>query len=42
MRRNHMDDLKHQRNDTMRKGIRTTKYSLQKCVDCHATPRPTA
>lgn len=36
MRRHHMDELKHQRNDTMRKGIRTTEMSLQGCIDCHA------
>ena len=36
MRRNHMDILKHQRDDTMRKGIRTKKHSLQGCLDCHA------
>lgn len=38
MRRNHMVLLKHQRNETMRKGIRTTQYSLKNCVDCHASP----
>jgi len=37
MRRNHMDLLKHHRNDTMRKGIRTTKHSLKGCVECHAS-----
>lgn len=36
MRRYHMEELKHQRNDTMRKGIRTTEFSLQSCVNCHA------
>lgn len=36
MRRNHMDELKHHRNETMRKGIRTKEFSLQGCVDCHA------
>jgi len=39
MRRNHMDLLKHQRNDTMRKGIRTTQHSLKKCVECHASEK---
>lgn len=38
MRRNHMDLLKHQRDDTMRKGIRTTQNSLKGCIDCHASP----
>lgn len=36
MRRNHMELLKHQRDDTLRKGIRTTKHSLKGCVECHA------
>ena len=39
MRRNHMDLLKHHRDETMRKGIRTTKHSLKKCVECHASER---
>lgn len=39
MRRNHMDLLKHQRNETMRKGIRTTRHSLKKCVECHASEK---
>jgi hypothetical protein len=38
MRRNHMDLLKHHRNETMRKGIRTTRHSLKACVECHASP----
>lgn len=37
MKRHHMDELKHQRNDTMRKGIRTKEMSLQNCIDCHAS-----
>lgn len=37
MRRNHMELLKHHRDETMRKGIRTTKHSLKKCVECHAS-----
>lgn len=37
MRRNHMELLKHQRDDTTHKGIRTTKYSLKGCIDCHAS-----
>jgi hypothetical protein len=39
MRKNHMDLLKHQRDETMRKGIRTTKHSLKKCVECHASEK---
>jgi hypothetical protein len=38
MRRNHMELLKHQRDDTLRGGVRTgVKYSLQACIECHAS-----
>ena len=37
MRRKHMEFLKHQREETMRKGIRTKRYSLKNCISCHAT-----
>ena len=37
MRRNHMKLLKHQRDDTLRGGIRTGQYSLKTCIDCHAS-----
>ena len=37
MRRNHMQLLKHQRDDTLRGGIRTGSYSLKTCIDCHAS-----
>lgn len=36
MRRNHMDYLLHQRDETLRRGIRSGKYSLMGCIDCHA------
>lgn len=36
MRRNHMDLLKHQRDETMLQGIRSEPYSLKDCVACHA------
>jgi hypothetical protein len=37
MRRNHMDLLKHQRDETMHKGMRgKSADSLKKCVSCHA------
>ncbi len=39
MRRHHMDFLKHQRDDTLRRGIRTTKHSLKGCVECHASEK---
>ncbi|WP_239988534.1 Hdr-like menaquinol oxidoreductase cytochrome c subunit [Paramagnetospirillum kuznetsovii] len=37
MRRDHPDMLKHQRDDTMRLGIRGGKASLKDCVACHST-----
>lgn len=39
MRRNHMKLLMHQRDETMHKGIRTKKYSLQNCIECHASKK---
>jgi len=38
MRKNHMDLLLHKRDETMHKGIRTKKYSITECINCHATP----
>jgi len=35
MRRNHMELLEHQRDDTVRHGIRTKKHSLKNCFTCH-------
>lgn len=37
MRRNHMDLLKHQRDDTVRAGVRGAKFSLKGCIECHAS-----
>jgi hypothetical protein len=37
MRRHHFDFLTHQRDDTLRAGIRGAKYSLKECVTCHAS-----
>ncbi|HNQ04014.1 MAG TPA: hypothetical protein PKH69_05320 [Thiobacillaceae bacterium] len=37
IRRLHPALLKHQRDDTLRRGIRTTRHSLKKCVECHAS-----
>lgn len=37
MRRNHMEMLKHQRDDTVRAGARTGKFSLNACIQCHAS-----
>ncbi|NKB76110.1 MAG: hypothetical protein GKR96_03455 [Gammaproteobacteria bacterium] len=35
MRRDHMNFLLHQRDKTVREGIRTKQHSLKGCVDCH-------
>ncbi len=35
MRRDHMKFLMHQRDETMHRGIRTTKHSLVECLSCH-------
>ena len=35
MRREHMNLLNHQRDDTLRLGIRTRKHSLKNCFTCH-------
>lgn len=40
MRRNHMNFLMHQRDETLREGIRGNKYSLNECIDCHAVTSP--
>ena len=36
MRRNHMTVLMHQRNSTVHDGIRTKRFSLKGCIECHA------
>lgn len=38
MRRNHMNLLKHQRDETLRRGVRGNPFSLRGCVECHAVP----
>ncbi len=38
MRRDHMDQLSHQRDQTLREGIRGARFSLRECVACHAVP----
>jgi len=38
MRINHMNYIMHQRDETSRKGIRTSKHSLKECIDCHNAP----
>ena len=39
MRRDHMDMLLHQRDRTMREGLREPRFSLKGCVDCHASQK---
>jgi hypothetical protein len=39
MRRNHMDMLKHQRDKTLREGVRGAKVSLNGCIECHASKK---
>jgi [DsrC]-trisulfide reductase subunit J len=36
MRRNHMTVLMHQRDNTVHEGLRTPRFSLKGCIDCHA------
>jgi hypothetical protein len=40
MRRNHMDMLKHQRDETMIEGLRGEQYSLKECIACHVVFGP--
>jgi hypothetical protein len=42
MRRNHMKYILHQRDETVHEGIRTEKFSLEECIDCHVSPAPDA
>ena len=42
MRRNHMTLLEHQRDRTVQEGIRTDRFSLKKCLTCHAVNGPDA
>ena len=36
MRKNHMEYILHQRDETMHGGIRTSKHSFKQCISCHA------
>jgi [DsrC]-trisulfide reductase subunit J len=38
MRRNHMNYILHERDETMHEGIRNEPESLANCIDCHVTP----
>ncbi len=37
MRRDHMNMLLHQRDRTVRSGLRESRSSLKNCIDCHAS-----
>lgn len=37
MRRDHFEFLRHQRDQTMRLGVRALRHSLAGCIDCHAS-----
>jgi len=37
MRRNHMNYILHQRDETVHDGIRTRQYALEECINCHAS-----
>ncbi|MCX7149631.1 MAG: hypothetical protein NTY05_09535 [Rhodocyclales bacterium] len=39
MRRNHMEMLKHQRDRSLRQGIRGEPASLNACIECHASKK---
>lgn len=39
MRRDHMEMLQHQRDETVHSGVRGAKASLQACVECHASKK---
>ncbi len=40
MRRNHMEHILHQRDETVHEGIRTKQFSLTECVNCHVPAKP--
>ena len=37
-----MKYLLHQRDETVHEGIRTKRFSLEECIDCHVSPAPDA
>ncbi len=39
MRRNHMKVLDGHRDKTVHEGVRTKKYSLKECINCHASQK---
>lgn len=42
MRRNHMKYLKGHRDEALREGIRTKRFSLKECLECHVPPKEEA
>ena len=36
MKKDHMEFILHQRDETMYQGIRTSKHSFKQCISCHA------
>ena len=42
MRKNHMKYLLHQRDETVHEGIRTKRFSLEECIECHVSSAPDA
>ena len=42
MRKNHMNYILHQRDETVHEGIRTKQYSLNECINCHVSESPDA
>ena len=42
MRKNHMEYILHQRDETMHEGIRTRQHSLVECINCHVSDAPDA
>jgi hypothetical protein len=42
MRRNHMNLLSHQRDETVYEAVREGKFSLKGCIDCHRVSGPDA
>lgn len=38
MRKKHFEFLLHQRDETLRKGVRTRQHSFEECINCHVPP----
>jgi hypothetical protein len=42
MRKNHMEYILHQRDETVHEGIRDKQHSLVECINCHVSDAPDA